>query len=147
MNLLQRRREMMREKPWIEMQFNKTAFNKNTSSEIVSYNSETDTISVKQKTAGTYKSGDAPFTTESGYEYKIICKYNAISGTARIGTRNNNYNFISRTELINAPANGEFSLVFSHDSDISMITLMSSWSNSVKGDVDYIGLTIYRRKL
>lgn len=147
MTLMERRRALMAVNPWTEVQFSKSAFNKDDSAITVSYSLQTDTISVKQKTAGKYKSGDAPFTTESGYEYKIVCKYTAISGAARIGIRSSSYSFLYSSEWSNAPAAGEFSVVFPHDGRIAMVSLMSSGGTSIKGEVNYTELTIYRRKI
>ena len=143
--MMDRRRALMMANPWEEVPFDKTQFASD-SYVTATYNAQTDTISLVGKRAGTYKSTNAPFFTEEGYEYLLVSTYNTTAGAAKMGIRDSNYHFLNSTSTVNAPASGNFRLIFPHSSNIVMISLLCSWSTSVIGNASYSGLRIYRRK-
>lgn len=147
MNEILRRRRALMGYSWEKVSFDKTSFVYSPNFGTVTYDAQTDTIHCAASKTGTYKGADAPFTTEQGYQYRIECDYQATAGVARMGPRSSTQSFLYFTSQNQAPASGHYTLEFQHDSRIAMLTLMTSMATSVKGNVSYVNLKIYRRPL
>lgn len=146
MGLLARRRGLMSAKAeeWQEVSFLLSSF---VASQHTSISISGDSIRVYNTSNYTYRAANAPFSTESGYEYKYVCDATYTSGAGRIAFRDINDSVVPNTSLAAFTETTHIEKTFVSDERITQITLFSTWSTSEKGDVTYSNLKIYRRKI
>ena len=130
------------EPPWEQIEYPLSNFSSATTT--VRATISGNTIQIKTTSAGKYKSANGAFSTQAGYEYRVVCDIAVSDGIGRIASRNSS-DTIRGFDTGSYTVGGHIDIVFQHNAEISKIGLFCTFGTSEDGDVTYTGFTLYRR--
>ena len=103
------------------------------------------TIYFKTTSNKTYQGATNPFTTESGYSYRMVTDLAYVKGQCRIAVQNSSASIIKASPAApGATASGKLVLDFDHDAAIASLRIFCTFATAMAGECTYSNLKVYK---
>ena len=103
------------------------------------------TIYFKTTSNKTYQGANNPFTTESGYSYRMVTDLAYVKGQCRIAVQNSSASIIKASPAApGATASGKLVLDFDHDAAIASLRIFCTFATAMAGECTYSNLKVYK---